>query len=147
MPAPDAEIGEWIVEFGVPFLAPAAGFDGDHARSKAAVLRQKGSVQHVHGLDAIDRNGLAEFAGSRIGHIGLIHYQRAAVFARAFDGKLAIRQAHNSRHQRKDVGDRSGPGRQNFDFVETHLRTLRGALFDDAGGGSHVNARPLRLGR
>ena len=122
LPTAKAEIGQGVVQIEVPFVAAAPGLHRHHAGTEAAVLRQKGRAEHVHHLDAVHRHAGAESAGGRVGDIGLVHQQGAALFARTVDLQAPIGHAHNARQQRQRVVHRRRARGQIFDVRRFHRR-------------------------
>jgi len=93
MIAADAEIGEGIVELGVPLFAAAAGFDGDHALRESAILREKGRVENVDDLDlTVGRS-----------HINLLIFRGALLHRRLGLGDVDCGGLHLRRQDQADL--------------------------------------------
>ena len=56
------------------------------------------------------------FAGSRIGDVGLVDDHRAPLLASAVDLQLAFRAFHHARNQRQSLADCGGIGGKSLDF-------------------------------
>ena len=129
----------------MPFVASPARLDGHYALRKTPVLREERGTQHVHGLNAIHRHGLAEFSGRRIGDIGLIHNKRAALFVGAVDLELAVLRANYSWHERKRIGYRTGIRGQISHIGRVQFVVLGRALFYGRRGVFDIDARAVDL--
>ena len=122
LPTPNPAIGERVVEFEVPLLPAAPGFDGDNTRSKSAILRQERSLVHVDRLNALYGERAAESARCRIGNVSIIHNQGTPVFSISADLNLAIGSSRDARHQGQRIGDGRWPSRQGLDILRMHRR-------------------------
>src|SRR5579863_2078897 len=146
--AAGANVGERIFEVDVPLFAAAARFHRDHALGEAAILREKRSVENVHGFNGVDGDALPEVAGGGIGDVALIDYHGAAFLAGAFNLHLAVGSPHDARLERQDVVDRGGVGRQGRHVERTNQVVFRGALLhrhlclgDIDRGGLHLGCQ------
>src|SRR5215831_20873405 len=83
--AADTDIRKRIVQGKPPFVTTALGLYCNHPGRKAAVLRQKRSLQNIDRFDAVHRHGRAETSGGRIRDIRGIHKKRALLLALTTD--------------------------------------------------------------
>src|SRR5207249_683643 len=105
MPAPDAELREGIVQLPFPFLSATAGLDRNQTGCESSELGKVGSLIYVERLDTVNRHRQPELSRGRIGDIGGIDDQGAAMLDAARNEDAPAWLPDHTGNQRKGIGN------------------------------------------